>query len=197
MKPAPPPLTRGPGWLQTWLNEVLAFAVATRPLPSETCDISEQPDGTRIDPDPVALAAATEATREPFELAVQADPEDESESPTLKIRVYPSTLAGGSSTDLGFAAGDDPPYLLTASAGILQGGITIDGDGAITSRWLEIVASLSADTSTNFYVEIGTVAAGETAGTWIVTNSRYGPIAATICRNWFAAEAPFYGVTWL
>jgi hypothetical protein len=132
-------------------------------------------------------------TPQPFQLATVNT--GTSESPNWKVRVHASTLAGGSSTDLGFAEGDDPPYLLTAEEGIVQGGITIDGStGEVTSRWLEIVGGLSEGDDSTFYVEIGTVAFEE--GVFTAANSRYGPITATICRNWFAAEAPYYGVTW-
>jgi hypothetical protein len=128
---------------------------------------------------------------------VTVDPESETSPAPPKIRVYPSTLAGGSSTDIGFTEGDDPAYLLTPSEGVLQGGITIDGTtGEVTSRWLEIVSELGTDDDTTFYVEIGTVAAGETEGSWIVSNSRYGPIHAQICRNWYAGAAPYFGLNW-
>lgn len=109
-----------------------------------------------------------------------------------QIRVYASTLAGGSATDIGFAEGDDPPYLLAAQAGVVQAGLTIDAEGVVTSRWIEIVAQLSEDTETEFYVEIGTVA--EQDGTFTVSNSRYGPIDANICRDWFS-NPPTYSVT--
>jgi hypothetical protein len=131
---------------------------------------------------------------QPLELALATSG---GETPEPRIRVYASTIAGGSSTDIGFTEGDDPPYLLTPSEGVLQGGITIDGTtGEVTSRWLEIVSELGTDDDTTFYVEIGTVAAGETEGSWIVSNSRYGPIHAQICRNWYASSAPYFGVNW-
>jgi hypothetical protein len=110
------------------------------------------------------------------------------------VRVRASTLAGGSATDLGFASADSPPYLLPASAGVVQGGITIDANGGVTSRWIEIVAELSADTEDTFHVEIGTVA--ELDEGWRANNSRYGPIDVQICRDWFA-NPPRYGVTFI
>ena len=127
----------------------------------------------------------------PFELSTVN--EGTSEAPDWRVRVMPSTLAGGSSTDLGFAVGDNPPYLLTAEEGILQGGITIDSTGEITSRYLEIVPELIADTNTEFHVEIGTVQEAEDGG-FDVTNSRYGPIDANVCRDWFS-NPPTYSVT--
>ena len=141
----------------------------------------------------LAKSASTRSvflSKRPFELEV-LDVSTTS-SPNWKIRVYPSTLAAGSSTDLGFATGDNPPYQLDAAEGIVQGGITIDSDGVVTARWLEIVNTLSEDTETDFYVEIGTVSKVDDA--FVVSNSRYGPIDANICRNWFT-NPPTYGVT--
>lgn len=131
---------------------------------------------------------AAEALR-PFALSVEADGE------VLKVRVRPSTLAGGASTDLGFTEGDEEPFYLDLAEGVVQGGITLDEEGAVTSRWLEIVEELSADTDDDFHVEIGTVA--QDGDRWLVTNSRYGPIAAQICRRWYATAAPWHTVTWL
>lgn len=130
----------------------------------------------------------------PFELTVSSST---GEDPVPMIRVAASTLAGGSSTDLGFEPGDDPPYLLSPSAGVLQGGITIDTDGNVTSRWLEIVGSLSAGDASTYYVEIGTISQDPETDAWVVSNSRYGPIGVQICRNWYAYAEPFYGVSWI
>lgn len=117
-------------------------------------------------------------------------------SPTQALRVIPGTLAGGSSIDLGFAEGDTPPYLLTPSEGVFVGGITYDtSTREVTSRWLEILAEFPSSISDGTaYVEIGTIALD--SGVWKVTNSRYGPITANICRIWHAGSAPFYEVTW-
>lgn len=129
----------------------------------------------------------------PFQLIVTTST---GPSPVPKIRVVASTIAGGTSADLGFANGDDPPYLLTPSTGKVFGGITINSaTGAVTSRFLNLAGAIPADSNTTFYVEIGTV--GFVSGNWIVSNSRYGPITAQICRNWFNATAPFWSVTWL
>jgi hypothetical protein len=177
------------------LNSILAEIRRNKPLPGRGITVRQTGQGTAIDlaASPGRGGVITPTTIRPFHLAVVNV--SETEEPEWKIRVYPSTLAGGSSTDIGFALADDPPYLITAEEGIVQGGITVDEDGEVTSRWLEIVASLSADTDTNFYVEIGTVQEPE-ENVFEVNNSRYGPIDAQICRNWFS-NPPTYGVTWL
>lgn len=136
--------------------------------------------------------SAASSTFRPFQIVAFNNGTEE--SPDWKIRIYSSTLAGGSSTDLGFSLGDDPPYLLSASSGIVQGRITIDSEGNVTSRLLEIVGTLSENTDTNFYVEIGTIA--ENNETFTTSNSRYGPIDANICRDWFS-NPPTYGVTFV
>lgn len=147
------------------------------------------PGGTQISVNP-SNAKPSVINRRPFEL--QLINVSKTEAPDWRVRVYASTLAGGSATDIGFAEGDDPPYLLNAEAGVVQAGLTIDQEGNVTSRWIEIVAQLSEDTETEFYVEIGTVA--EQDGKFTVSNSRYGPIDANICRDWFS-NPPTYSVT--
>jgi hypothetical protein len=177
----------------TTLNQILRELESLRITRVVNGTFRKLPGGTEITVAPQRGGGTSTPTTHPFQLSLVNV--SETETPEWKVRVLPSTLAGGSSTDLGFALADDPPYLLTAEEGIVQGGITVDEDGEVTSRWLEIVASLSADTDTNFYVEIGTVQEPE-ENVFEVNNSRYGPIDAQICRNWFS-NPPTYGVTWL
>jgi hypothetical protein len=146
----------------------------------------------------------TSASFKPFQLIVTTDPGDTSVPPAPKIRVVPSTLAGGSSSDLGFSLGDDPEYYLYPSEGVLVGGITWDtSTGAISSRWLEILSEFpdpSGVPDGTDYVEIGTVHwvadDSEAGGHWTATNSRLGPINVQICRDWWAAEPPFFKANW-
>jgi hypothetical protein len=168
------------------LNTILQEIKRNKPKGERGITVRQDGTGTYI-----GLAASlprgggtSTPTTRPFQLSLVNV--SETEEPEWKVRVLPSTLAGGSSTDLGFALADDPPYLLEASEGVLQGGITIDEDGAVTGRWLEIVEELSGDTATAFHVEIGTVAYDAETETWSVENSRYGPIDANICRDWFS-----------
>jgi hypothetical protein len=175
------------------LNTILQEIKRNKPKGERGIAVRQDGTGTYI-----GLAASLPrgggggTTTLPFQMSTVN--EGTSEAPAWKVRVFPSTLAGGSSTDLGFAMADNPPYLLTAKEGIVQGGITIDATGAVTSRWLEIVETLTEDTDTEFYVEIGTVA--EQDGNFTVSNSRYGPIDANICRDWFS-NPPTYSVTFL
>jgi len=176
------------------LNSILAEIRRNKPLPGRGITVRQTGQGTAID-----LAASfsggtsTPTTIRPFELAVVNV--SETSTPEWKIRVYPSTLAGGSSTDLGFELADEPPFLLDADEGVVQGGITIDAEGIVTDRWIEIANTLKPDTETDFYVEIGTVQQLP-QNKFAVTNSRYGPIDANICRDWFS-NPPTYGVTFI
>ena len=177
------------------LNAILTEIKRNKPVGERGITVRQSGDRTYI-----GLAAAlpkgstsTPATIRPFQLEVVNV--SETEESDWRVRVYPSTLAGGSSTDLGFALADDPPYLLTASEGIVQGGITINTSGQVTARWIEIVEELDQGNASTAYVEIGTVQALEEGG-FSVSNSRYGPINANICRNWFS-NPPAYGVSWL
>lgn len=168
------------------LNSILQEIKRNKPKGERGISIRQTGDGTFI-----GLASAQRQNQEqaqirPFELELVSD----NNGP--QIRVYASTLAGGSATDIGFAEGDDPPYLLAAEAGVVQAGLTIDQEGNVTSRWIEIVEQLSEDTETEFYVEIGTVS--EQDGKFTASNSRYGPIDANICRDWFS-NPPTYSVT--
>lgn len=179
----------------SWGRRVVDYLRALTPQSSPTVAATMTSGGTTFNTRR-KRGGGSQPTIRPLHLIVTTDPEDTSENPPKKIRVVASTIAGGSSTDVGFAEGDDPPYLLTPAIGVVQGGITVDSSGNVTSRWIEIVSSLSADTEDTFYVEIGTVGWDDEAETWLVSNSRYGPIGAQICRNWFTSP-PRYGVTFL
>lgn len=115
-------------------------------------------------------------------------------APAWKIRVNESTIAGGTSADLGFVEG----YLhLVPNVGKVFGKVTISAStGDITGRNIEAIsASMPSNTVTDFYVQIGSVWKDE-ADNWQVSNVRYGPIDAYVCRLWYRATAPFYVVYW-
>lgn len=124
------------------------------------------------------------------------------------IRIVASTLAGGTSTDIKsgpsgstiFSPADTPPYVVSPShtSGVIQGGIEVTESGEVTSRWIEAVPGLSSPstigTSKRHYVEIGTFIKESDPLRYTVSNSRYGPIEAGICRDWFS-NPPTYGVS--
>ncbi len=140
----------------------------------------------------IVRLASSRIQAKPFELILVSD------GSTKKIRVVYSTLAGGLPS--GFSYADDPPYLLTptGTSGVVCGGVTIEESyGSIlpNGRFLAIYPEVPVNTTDTFYQEIGSYSLD--GDTLAVVNARYGPIDATICRNWFAAEAPFWGVTFI
>jgi hypothetical protein len=85
----------------------------------------------------------------------------------------------------------------SGASGKLFGRLTINGTtGAVSSATIITAASLPANTSTQFHIQIGEWETNE-ADEIIVWNDRYGPVDANICRNWFAGEAPYFGVTFI
>lgn len=131
---------------------------------------------------------STDISYQPFQLVV------ETVDSAPKIRVIPSTLGEGSSFDLGFSAGDDPPYYLDPVVGSVYGIFTYDSSsGLITSRSLAI-GTMPDSSAGTLNVEIGTVGGSEDEG-WTAVNSRYGPITVTICRNWYASSAPYFSAS--
>ena len=199
----PEPSTGRP--ILDWASLVMTFLRRVRPIAGSGIMLSEGTQGFTISS--TALGSQNSQSLQPFQLFVGTDPADTTVPPAPKIRVISSTLAGGTSTDLGFSFGDSPGYYLDPAEGVLVGGITFDpASGApVTSRWLEILDHFPTSDEVpdgTDYVEIGTVhwVADPldlvNGGHWTVTNSRYGPITAQICRNWLASEAPFFTVTW-
>lgn len=176
---------------RAWFKDLRAYLQAITPQRGGHIYPETRPGGTTFW-SRIQAGSSSSTELKPFELVLTNHPD----SPSTKvIRIVSSTLAGGSAADLGFNLGDDPISFFSPMAGVVQGGIQIDpSDGSIIDRWLDLVEELGENTATIFYVEIGTVGGDAEAG-WTVSNSRYGPIDATICRNWFAAEEPFYGVT--
>jgi hypothetical protein len=132
------------------------------------------------------------SSTEPFQLVASGAAGDN----ILKVRE--STLAG--EVPSGFTAGIMDLTIADAAdaAGVVYAKLTINGTtGAVTARAVEKAASLPANTSTVFHELIGSYTVTGSGGSAVIaaSNARYGPIPATICRNWFAAEAPFYAVS--
>ena len=132
--------------------------------------------------------------KQPFELVITTEGSDD--PPLPRVQVIHSTLAGELPDDM-----DDPlvDFLLVPASGTQQvyGRITIDDTtGEVTEREILQAATVPEDTDTLFHVLIGSYVFEDDVIT-SVQNYSYGPIGANICRNWFAGEAPFYGVTFL
>jgi len=88
-------------------------------------------------------------------------------------------------------------FTVSSGTGVIYAKLTISGTtGNVTARAVEKGSALPANTETTFHALIGryTVTGSGSSKSVTVFNYRYGPIPATICRNWFAAEAPFHTV---
>lgn len=170
----------------------LADAVrANRVLPGAGIRITGSPNGTTV-----AVAGAPGKGLilqqcKPFELRVLEVDGDK------MIRLYPSTLAGATAIDLGFKDDDNAsPYYFPPETSQVFGKITIDEtNGEITERSIVAASAMPANTSSVFCVSIGYIASGTDTAAPSCGNNRYGPINATICRNWYATAAPYYGVS--
>lgn len=111
------------------------------------------------------------------------------------LRVRESTLAG--EVPAGFTAGFKE-FTISDSAGVIYAKLTINSTtGAVTARAVEKASSMPSSTSTIFYEQIGSYTVTGSGGAAVISasNTRYGPIQAAICRNWYAAAAPYFGVT--
>jgi hypothetical protein len=179
-----PELKGCPPFFARWIQQALDYAESVGVLQGTGTLINQAGNGRQISVNATNGGGPGGGVL-PFTLARAGD---------LSFRVYASTIGGGSITDLGFAEGDTPPYVVTiAATGKFWGIITIDTDtGDITSRSLNYGASMPDDTTDTFYVEIGTY--DVTDGTLTLSNTRYGPIGFTACRNLFDAEFPWRGV---
>lgn len=140
-------------------------------------------------PETITLGGRGAGSAQPFELVASGTAGDN----ILKVRE--STLAGA--VPAGFTAGIKE-FTIADAAGVVYAKLTINGTtGAVTARAIEKATSMPADTATVYHEQIGSYTVTGSGGSAVIsaTNTRYGPIPATICRNWFAAEAPFYAVS--
>jgi len=112
----------------------------------------------------------------------------------LKVNVSSALIAGQEPS--GFTEGSKE--FSVSSSGVIYAQITVNSTtGAITGRALNYGSSTPANTATVFHEQIGTYTVTGTgnARAVSVSNSRCGSVYVNICRNWYAATAPFYGVS--
>jgi hypothetical protein len=84
-------------------------------------------------------------------------------------------------------------FIASSGSGAVWAQINInETTGQIISTSVNSGASRPQNTSTNFYYSLGSYAYNGSNPT--VINFGCGSLNATICRNWFAANPPFYGV---
>jgi hypothetical protein len=113
------------------------------------------------------------------------------ENTTTQVWIGAGTVAGG------LPSGFDPSEgksIASGGSGNVWAEVNIDQyTGEIISVAVTGGASTPNNTETSFYYTIGYYEYDGNSAT--VTNYGCGSIDVTVCRNWFAAEAPFYGVT--
>jgi hypothetical protein len=88
----------------------------------------------------------------------------------------------------------DGKLIAVGGTGNVWAEVEIDGDtGEINSLNVDGGGTTPENTDTKFYYTLGYFEFGTNSVT--ITNYGCGGIEVTVCRNWFAAEDPFYGVT--
>lgn len=88
----------------------------------------------------------------------------------------------------------DGKNIANGGSGDVWGEVNINQEtGEIVSVAVTGGGETPEDSDTSFYYTLGHYEYGEDSPT--VTNYGCGSLDVTVCRNWFAAEAPFYGVT--
>ena len=114
----------------------------------------------------------------------------------------PNQLTVTESTILGVIPGDfvdgKKIFTIASTDGKIYGKITIGADGEPTNAQVLQGAEVPADTAGDYHIEIGTFRVEGIGPDAVLSFSqtKCGPLDATVCRNWFAAEAPYFGVSW-
>jgi len=127
----------------------------------------------------------------------------------LGLFVKGKLLAGGTDVsyevwiNVGQVAGQIPAgmnqsgmVMATGGSGVVWAEITVDQTkGQITSRAVKRGNSVPDDTDTKFHLGLGSYLYFNDGGKPRVSNYACGSVEAIVCRNWFAASSPFFGVT--
>ena len=110
---------------------------------------------------------------------------------TTQVWINPGTVAGE------LPAGFDPTEgksIAGSGSGEVWAEVNINQTtGAIVSVAVDGGSTTPENTSTAFYYTLGYYAYDGSSAS--VTNYGCGGVEVTVCRNWYAAEAPWYGVT--
>jgi hypothetical protein len=156
--------------------------------------VYQGPGGTTLDI--TAGRGGTPALIPPFSLVKASTPTQ------ARIQLTSSSINGWIPSV--FAPGDDPKYYINVTEnGYVWAWVAFDENGGIYTgdggRGVDFGSTVPDDEDLIRYVPIGSyefVAASPPGGpTARVSNVRYGPISAVICRDWFSNPATF-GITW-
>lgn len=86
----------------------------------------------------------------------------------------------------------DGKFIASSGSGIVSAKIVVDqNNGSISSRSVVRNSSQPPNTNTTFYYPLGYYSY---SGSLSITNYGCGSVYVSLCRNWFAATSPFYGV---
>ena len=179
--------------LQDWSREIQNYLRSITPKPSGEIAPSGGSGGTtfKLLPGAKNLSEAVPTlSLSSFQLV------DASVEGAAQVRVVSGTVAG--LTPPGFSGGDVPPYVMSVTDGdIIYAEIYYsDTTGVVSSVDISVGGSLPSASTGYIAVQIGSVAVESSGSVPVVTcsNSRYGPIGFSACRNWFAGSAPYFGV---
>jgi hypothetical protein len=143
-----------------------------------------------LEPDPVVSIAqegAAGATCIGLSLYTKSTGGSNSQS---QVWISAGTVGGELPSDFDESDGKN---IANGGSGNVWAEVNIDQeDGSIVSVAVAGGASTPNNTNTSFYYTLGFYEYDGNTPT--VTNYGCGSVEVTICRNWFAAESPFYGV---
>lgn len=88
----------------------------------------------------------------------------------------------------------DGKIISSGGSGNVWAKVNVNNEGSIVSVSVDGGGSTPSNTNTSFYYTLGYYKYSSD-GVPILTNYGCGSLDVTVCRNWFAAEAPFYGVS--
>jgi hypothetical protein len=109
----------------------------------------------------------------------------------VEVWIGAGTVAGDLPSDFDPAEGKS---MAGSGSGNVWAEVNINGTtGDIVSVAVEGGGTTPNDTDTSFYYTLGNYS--YTDGVPTITNYGCGSLDVTVCRNWFASEAPIYGVT--
>ncbi len=157
---------RGDIGLLDWLDTLLAFIVASRPLRSEYCELHETPDGSQVLPTALDTAAATSATANLQFTVVDASAKDaQGNAHPGRVRVYKGFLGGLRPAEMNLIDGvlpdgtDKRCYLtMPEGTGYVYGKLLIDTTlGTGTKADVYAVASTEEPDGTYLYLLIAQV----------------------------------------
>jgi hypothetical protein len=133
---------------------------------------------------------------------------NESGSECVGLNLYKKTVGSPPNTAIqvwigaGTIAGQIPSgfdniqgkFVVSSGSGLVWARVTINqSNGNLQSVSIDNGSSVPSNTNTNFHYPLG--AYQYSGGSPTITNYGCGSLDVSICRNWFRATAPFYGVS--